>query len=114
MRLRSGRIIKEKTEHTFEVFKSKVSDSEFVSPKSVICEDIKVEMTTLRELATTNLTVQPLSISHPALDRPLKLNFEFLNLLPKFHGLLGKDPYRFINEFIITCSTMQPEGILND
>ena len=68
-------------------------------------------MATLRELATPNLTVQPLSISYPALDRPLKLNSGFLKLLPKFHGLPGEDPYRFINEFIITCSTMQPEGI---
>ena len=65
---------------------------------------------TLCELATPNLAVQPLSITYPALDRPLKLNSEFLNLLPKFHGLSGDDPYKFINEFIITCSTMQPNG----
>jgi len=69
---------------------------------------------TLRELAAPNLTIQPLSITYPALDRPLKLNSEFLNLLSKFHRLPGEDPYRFINEFIITCSTMQPEGIPED
>jgi len=41
----------------------------------------------------------------------MKLNSEFLNLLPKFNGLPGEDPYRHINELIITCSTMRPEGI---
>jgi len=91
MRLRSGRIIKDKTKHMFHVFDSKVSDSTFVSPKSVNCEDIKVKMTILREPAP-NLAVQPLSISYPTLGRPLKLNSGFLNLLPKFHGLPGEDP----------------------
>jgi len=55
-----------------------------------------------------------LSVTYPILDRPLKLNSRFLNLLPKLHGLPGEDPYRHINEFIITCSTMQPEGITQD
>jgi len=44
----------EEMEFTFE---SKVSDSELVSSKSVTCENIKVEMATLRELAAPNLTV---------------------------------------------------------
>ena len=44
MRFRSGRIFEEKTEQAFEVFESEVSDSEFVSPKSVSCEDIEVDM----------------------------------------------------------------------
>jgi len=104
-------MIEEEAEYTFE---SKVSDSKLVSPKSVSCENTEVKLATLRELAAPNLTVQPLSISYPALDRPLKLNSRFLNLLPKFHGLPGEDPYRFINEFSITCSTMQPEGIPED
>ena len=46
---------------------------------------------TLEELSTPNLVNQPLSIAFPALDMPLKLNSGFLNLLPKFHGLLGED-----------------------
>ncbi|XP_040952357.1 uncharacterized protein [Gossypium hirsutum] len=65
----------------------------------------------LKQLAAPNLATQPPSITYPALDRPLKLNSGFLNLLPKFNGLPGEDPYRYINEFLITCSTMQPDGI---
>ena len=114
MRLRSGRMIEEKKQHTFEVFESEVSNSESISSESVSCEVIKVEMATLRELTAPNLETEPLSITYPALNRLLKLNSGFLNLLPKFHGLPGEDPYRHINEFIITCSTMQPEGITED
>jgi len=42
-------MIEEKKEHTFEVFESKLSDSESVSHKLVSCEDIKFEIATLRE-----------------------------------------------------------------
>lgn len=96
-----------------------VSDTE--SEKSISLSDCSAPFidkmannVTLRELAAPNLVVQLLSISYPALDRPLKLNSRILNLLPKFHGLPGEDPYRFINQFIITCSTMQPKGIPED
>ena len=107
-------MIEEKKKHTFEVFESKVIDSKSVSSESVSCKDIKVEMATLRKLVAPNLETQPLSITYPVLDRPLKLNSGFLNLLPKFHEFPGEDSYRHINEFIITCSTMQPKGITQD
>ncbi|VFQ95568.1 unnamed protein product [Cuscuta campestris] len=48
-------------------------------------------MTTLRELAAPNLNVQPLSITYAELEKPLKLNSGFINLLPKFHGSLKFD-----------------------
>lgn len=76
-----------------EEFESKVSDSESVSSESINFEDIKVEMATLRKVAAPNLEPQPLYFSYLALDRPLKLNSRYLNLLPKFHGLPGEDPY---------------------
>ena len=50
MRLKSGRMIKEKKEHMFELSKSKVSESEFISSDSVSCEDITVEMANLPHL----------------------------------------------------------------
>ncbi|VFQ80786.1 unnamed protein product [Cuscuta campestris] len=71
-------------------------------------------MTTLRELAAPNLNVQPLSITYAELEKPLKLNSGFINLLPKFHGLLGEDPFRHISEFLITCGAMVPEGVAQD
>ena len=107
-------MIEEKREYTIEVFESKVSDSEFARSEQVSCENIKVEVVTLHELLAPNLETQPLSITYPVLDRLLKLNSGFLNFLLKFNGLHGEDPYRHINEFIITCSTMQPEGIIQD
>ncbi|KAK8314692.1 hypothetical protein V6Z12_D01G188300, partial [Gossypium hirsutum] len=66
---------------------------------------------TLKQLASPNLATQPPSITYPALDRPLKLNSGFLNLLPKFNGLPGEDHYHHIIKILITCSTMQPDGI---
>jgi len=61
-------MIKEKKVHTFEVFESKVSDSESVSSEPISCEVFKVEMATLLELAVPNLETQPLSITYPVLD----------------------------------------------
>ena len=86
-------MIEEKKEHTFEVCESEVSNSESVSSELVSCEIIKVEMVTLCKLVAPNLKTQPLSITYPVLDRPLKLNSGFLNLLLKFPGLPGEDPY---------------------
>ena len=71
-------------------------------------------MSALRELAAPNLETQPMSITYAVLDKPLKLNSGFINLLPKFHGLVREDPYRHINEFLITCFAMVPEGISED
>ena len=70
-------MIDEKKEHTSQDFESKVSDSKFGSFESVTCADIKVEMATLRELTVPNLETQPLSITYPTLDQPLKLNSIF-------------------------------------
>jgi len=61
-------MIEEKTEHTFEVFESKVNDPESVSLESISCEVIMVEMATLRELVAPNLETQPLPITDPVLD----------------------------------------------
>ena len=55
-------MIIENREHTVEVFESNVSESEFVRPESVSCEDIKVEIATFRKLAAPNLETQPLFI----------------------------------------------------
>ena len=58
-------------------------------------------MSTLQEHAAPNLETQSMSITYAVLDKPLKLNSGFINLLPKFHGLAEDDPYRHISEFLI-------------
>ncbi|RDX94240.1 hypothetical protein CR513_23393, partial [Mucuna pruriens] len=37
-----------------------------------------------------------------------------IHLLPKFHGLVGEDPYKHLKEFHVVCSTMRSHGILED
>uniref|UniRef100_A0A803MKM0 Retrotransposon gag domain-containing protein n=1 Tax=Chenopodium quinoa TaxID=63459 RepID=A0A803MKM0_CHEQI len=41
----------------------------------------------------------------------LKLNSGFLNLLPKFYGNAGDNPYRHLKELKVVCSSMNPGGI---
>jgi len=108
MRLRSGKEIGEDKEQTL---KAKNKDSR---PNPVSLEIKKVRMSTLRELAAPNLETQPMSITCAVLDKHLKLNSGFINLLPKFYGLAGEDPYHHISKFLITCSAMVPEGIPED
>ena len=88
MKLRSGTEIGEDNEQTLEG-KNKEGYPEPVSLKIK-----EVRMPTLRELVASNLEAQHLSITYAALDKPLKLNSGFINLLPKFHGLVGEDPFR--------------------
>ena len=81
MKLRSGKEIGEDKEQTLEAIKK---DSH---PKPVSLKIKEVRMSTLWELAAPNLETQSMSITYAALDKPLKLNSGFINLLPKFHGL---------------------------
>ncbi|VFQ98067.1 unnamed protein product [Cuscuta campestris] len=88
-------------------------DSELESETEVIVSPFQSHnnMVTLRELAAPDLQTQPMSITYAVLEKPLKLNSGFLNMLPKFHGLPGEDPYRHVNEFLITCAAMELEGV---
>ncbi|RDX81557.1 hypothetical protein CR513_37747, partial [Mucuna pruriens] len=43
-----------------------------------------------------------------------ELKYGLIHLLPKFHGLAGEDPYKHSKEFHVVCSTMRPQGILED
>jgi len=112
MKLRSGKKIGEDREQTL---KAKNKEG---CPKPVSLKIKEVSMSTIREPAAPNLETQPMSITYVALDnaldKPLQLNSGFINLLSKFHGLSGDDPYHHISEFLITCSAMVPEGIPED
>ncbi|RDY14407.1 hypothetical protein CR513_00511, partial [Mucuna pruriens] len=59
---------------------------------------------TLMELATPDLE----------LTQSYKLKSGLVYLFPKFHGLAGEDPHKHLKEFHMVCSTMRPEGILED
>ncbi|VFQ71584.1 unnamed protein product, partial [Cuscuta campestris] len=100
MLLRSGRVIGEIIELGYnhqsgcEVSNVFVADSEsdFETTFGNLFE-VKTEqkMATLKELAAPDLNVQPLAITYTELEKHLKLNSGFINLLPKFHGLLPTD-----------------------
>ena len=45
---------------------------------------------TLKELATPDVTYQPLCIQYPNIDEPFELRSGLIQLLPKFHGLAGE------------------------
>ncbi|XP_074578589.1 uncharacterized protein LOC141835059 [Curcuma longa] len=50
-------------------------------------------------------------ISYPALEGDFELVSSFIHLLPKFQGLPGEDPTRYLLEFHVVCSTMKPYDI---
>ncbi|XP_056695527.1 uncharacterized protein [Spinacia oleracea] len=69
---------------------------------------------TLKEMAAPNTGDDPLCIVFPELDKPLKLNSGFLNLLPKYYGKSGENPHRHLKEFKVVCSSMNVEGVEQD
>ncbi|XP_027152265.1 uncharacterized protein LOC113752348 [Coffea eugenioides] len=56
---------------------------------------------TLRELATPDLTHQPLCITFPTLaeNTSFELKSGLIQLLPSFHGLSGEEPHKHVKEF---------------
>ncbi|RDX91890.1 hypothetical protein CR513_26057, partial [Mucuna pruriens] len=71
---------------------------------------------TLKELATPDVVYQPWCIQYPQLEpaQTYKLKSGLIHLLPKFHGLVGEDPHKHLKKFHVVCSTMRPQGILED
>ncbi|RDX65178.1 hypothetical protein CR513_56181, partial [Mucuna pruriens] len=68
------------------------SFSHFAEPRQMENND-----RTLKELATPNVPAQT-----------YELKSGLIHLLPKFHGLVGKDPHKHLKEFHVVCSTMRP------
>ncbi|RDY03725.1 hypothetical protein CR513_12656, partial [Mucuna pruriens] len=62
----------------------------------------------LKELAMPNVYPQL------KLAQTYELKSGLLHLLPKFHVLVGEDPHKHLKEFHVICSTMRPQGILED
>ncbi|RDX77714.1 hypothetical protein CR513_42119, partial [Mucuna pruriens] len=53
---------------------------------------------------------------YPQLDpaQTYELKSCLIHLFPKFHGLAAEDPHKHLKEFHVVCSTMRPQGILED
>nr|XP_027120338.1 uncharacterized protein LOC113737286 [Coffea arabica] len=71
---------------------------------------------TLRELATPELTHQPLCITFPTLaeNTSFELKSGLIQLLPSFHGLSGEEPHKHIKEFEVVCSSMKPPAVTEE
>ncbi|RDX61515.1 hypothetical protein CR513_60249, partial [Mucuna pruriens] len=71
---------------------------------------------TLKELATLDVVYQPWCIQYLQLEpaQTYELKSGLIHLLPKFHGLIGKDHHKHLKEFNVVCSTMRPQGIPED
>ncbi|RDY05194.1 hypothetical protein CR513_10976, partial [Mucuna pruriens] len=83
------------------------SDSIEYSSTSNFAEQMENNDRTLKELATPDYP-QP----EPAQIYELKSGL--IHLLPKFHDLAREDPHKHLKEFHVVCSTMRPQGIVED
>ncbi|XP_027103002.1 uncharacterized protein [Coffea arabica] len=85
----------------------------FSANESVENEFSMANTQTLRELATPDLTHQPLCITFPTLaeNTSFKLKSGLIQLLPSFHGLSGEEPHKHVKEFEVVCSSMKPPGV---
>ncbi|XP_027157925.1 uncharacterized protein LOC113759552 [Coffea eugenioides] len=71
---------------------------------------------TLRELAASELSQQPLCITFPTLveNTSFELKSGLIHLLPTFHGISGEELHKYIQEFDVVCSSMKPPGITEE
>ena len=69
---------------------------------------------TLRELATPDVTQQPLCIEYPTLDVGFELKSGLIHLLPTFRGFENEDPYKHLKEFHMVCSSFRPQGVTEE
>ena len=91
-------------------------DSLFASDSDLEEEEVMVGNQTLKELAAPNLNQQPLCTTFPTLDATttFELKFGLIHLLPTFHGLVGEDPHKHLNELHVVCTSMKPTGVIED
>ncbi|KAF3432403.1 hypothetical protein FNV43_RR27143 [Rhamnella rubrinervis] len=69
---------------------------------------------TLKEFAASDLNSQPLCIEFPDLTAAFELKSGLIHLLPFFRGLAGEDSHKHLKEFHVVCSTMNPQGIIEE
>jgi len=69
---------------------------------------------TMSELTTPKLTYDSLCIHYPNEEVLYVLKIGIINLLPKFHGLAGKDLCKHLKQFHVVCSTMTLADVQED
>ncbi|RDX78311.1 hypothetical protein CR513_41431, partial [Mucuna pruriens] len=80
-------------------------DSNLVVSNFQELEQMENNDQTLKELAMPDV-LEP--------TQSYELKSGLIHLLPKFHGLAGEDPHKYLKEFHVVCSTMRPQGIPED
>jgi hypothetical protein len=56
----------------------------------------------------------PLCIVFPNIDVAFELKSSLIHLLPTFRGFAGEDPHNHLKEFHVICSTMKPQGVIEE
>ncbi|RDX89305.1 hypothetical protein CR513_28982, partial [Mucuna pruriens] len=92
------------------------SNFNFGVNKSQELEPMENNDRTLKELATSDVVYQPWCIQYMQLEpaQSYELKSGLIHLLPNIHGLASDDPHKHLKEFHVVCSTMRPQGILED
>jgi hypothetical protein len=60
------------------------------------------------------LNQHPLCIEFSNIDVAFKLKSSLIHLLPTFLGFAGEDPHNHLKEFHVICSTMKPQGVIEE
>jgi len=65
----------------------------------------------MSELTALEFTYDSLCIQYSEEEVPYVLKTGLIHLLPKFHGLAGKDLCKHLKQFHVVCSTMKPADV---
>jgi len=76
-------------------------------------EEDRMEERTIRELVTPDAAAtQNMCIQYP--NGECELKFGLIHLLPKFHRIVGEDPYQHLKQFHVVCSSMRPTTVTKE
>ena len=76
--------------------------------------DEMAKICTLKKMAASDLELQPLCIQYPQREDTFELKSGMIHFLPRFHGLSKEDLNKHIKEFHVVCSSIKPNGVLEE
>lgn len=97
----------DKTFHILQRVQRVLCRSFVYNSSNLVSDMILNNNITNRELAAPDVTYQSLCIQYPELEVDIELRSGIIYLLSKFHGLVGEDPNRDLQEFHMVCSIMK-------